>query len=228
MKSFFLTIVFGIVFLPLVTAQRAAYKPQVHQLELVVASANRVSEIGSNYANNAFAGANYLNGFRYTYHHALSHGFRAGIVRRSSDFDFPDGFGTLNEYSATKEDWDFSLGYIYKYHIAATQWYLGADVLYSTHSVAETSIVPQFPSRYSYSSYGVQAVAGMRVFFSTNFSAALELNAYYQAFPNNFGVENPLLQESESGIKGLFTLSYHFVKMKKRCTCPKMGRSRYK
>ena len=110
-RIFFFSLLLFAVSLGDVIAQRAAFKPQVHELSLQVGSVNSIPSLSDNYESGAPLSLHPLNGIRYTYHYSLSDGFRVGAFRRKASFDFPEGFNQFQSYQADKTDWDVHLGY---------------------------------------------------------------------------------------------------------------------
>ena len=207
--------------------QRFAFKPQVHQLELQLGSIHSTPAYSDFYESEMPIAANYLNGGRYTYHYSLTHGFRVGVFRRTTSF-FKMDYDQYSEYRGEKRDLDFTLGYIYKYHINAVQLFAGLDLRYSNGKLDERESIIAFGEPVtSYQTYGAGGFAGIRFFLSQGLSFALEGNATYSS------LSDPYISTDISGIGALpyrdnlldlsaaATLSFHFVNMKKRCTCPR-------
>lgn len=211
-------------------AQRAAFKPQVHELSLQVGSINSIPSLSDAYENGAPLSLHPVNGIRYTYHYSLSDGFRVGAFRRKAGFNFPEGLDQFQEYQADKKDWDFHLGYKRMYHMGQAQIFGGADLIYTrgkVEAMAMQGTGTSVPDNYAFQNFGMSGFFGYSFFFNTHFSLTLEAEAYYTGGQqrNALGPGEPLnvyLQEDgELGLNASVYLNFHLVKMKKRCTCPK-------
>ncbi|MDX2246281.1 MAG: hypothetical protein SF052_05875 [Bacteroidia bacterium] len=231
-KSFVYLIVctfFSFFHIPGLFAQKALYKPQTHQLELQVAGLNYIPSLGELYKEPLPFSGNMVNGLRYTYHYSLTHGFRGGISYRTANFTDSAGVVTgFSAYEGSKRDLDISLGYIYKYHKGAAQFFAGADLRYTPGKVTETGITPgnsSYNNEYNYTNYGASGFIGLRYFLNTYLSAAVEGSAYYlRVNHNEWGNGEPFFQltpDHEAGANLNLSLSLHLIKMKKRCTCPR-------
>jgi hypothetical protein len=214
--------------LPL-TAQRARFKPQTHELALQLGSAQiipteatgtRLLPAGGS-EEVLQIGTQLINGGRYTYHHSLSDGFRLGVVNRRATF-----YSSLNEIQKT--DWDIRLGYMRKKHSGPNQIFFGIDAMLTQQEQAYQSAAGVAVANVNAQSAGVAPFVGYRYFFAQFISLGLEAEVYglrvfsrtggSEAFPADF------LQQGEIGFQTSALLSFHFGKMKKRCTCPKVRR----
>jgi len=207
-------------------AQRALYKPQVHEISLVGGLAMYNNAYGD-YTSGAPFSAIPQGGIQYTYHHSITDGFRFGVdyralsTQRARDND-PSSFLPL-DYNGTF----VNMGYERKYHRGASQLYGGADVLIYFGQVEGDELLQRFnlEGAVSTTAWGGRAVAGYRLFFSPYVSVALEANVFYLAHNYSRAVieENnglrPVFPDNEIGAMAKVRLSYHFKKMKKRCTC---------
>ncbi|MEM8887386.1 MAG: hypothetical protein AAGD28_05325 [Bacteroidota bacterium] len=224
---------FSILILSLgnLSAQRAAFKPQIHELSLQLGSINSIPTLSDGYENGASFSLHPLNGVRYTYHYSISDGFRVGAFRRNASFAYPDGFQQLDNYTAEKTDWDFHLGYKRMYHMGQSQIYGGADLIYSSGKVEAVAMSNggNIPASYSYNNIGASAFFGYSFFFNTHLSLTFEGEAYFTGIQNQSPLSNSqepvstfLLNDNEIGLNASVYLNFHLVKMKKRCTCPKV------
>jgi hypothetical protein len=212
------------------SAQRFAFKPQVHQLELQLGSVNSIPAVSSEYGSDLPFSTDFVNGGRYTYHYSLTHGFRVGAFRRTSAFSSTE-IDQFSQYQADKQDIDITLGYMYKHHINATQLFAGVDLRYSMGNLDETGTEFNGPApanyqfAYDYQTYGLGGFFGLRYFVSQNLSLALEGNITYATLAaDGISSSDPtrfsLLPENVIDFSAGATVSFHFVRMKKRCTCP--------
>ncbi len=209
-------------------AQRPSFKPQAHQLELQLGTLHSlIPGSDATYSNgNAFA-SNYLNGFSYTYHYSLAHGFRAGVQRLSADYAIEGGLAT----QADVWGWEYNLGYVYKYHIKQSQIFFAADLLYNTQKIWETGPTINTIASDAYPAFGGRVGMGYRLFFTPNISLAIEGYGKYlqrSSGQNPVEFEYSFFQANELSWNASATLSLHLVKMKKRCECPKLGKSKYR
>ena len=209
-------------------AQRALYKPQVHQIGIQLGAINQIPSLSNQYTSAVPLSVNLANGIRYTYHYSISDGFRAGLFMRNGDFSYPEGVDRFDTYDAKKRDFDIHLGYIRKYHSRAHQVFAGADLIYSFGKIEENGMLSQqnYSGNYSYANYGASLLAGYSYFFSKHISMSFELEGYYTKTQHGRSIlPDPgqfyILPTQELGFTSSISLSYHFVKMKKRCTCPK-------
>lgn len=234
MKNFLVLLIISLLFSVQLQAQRAYYKPQAHQVEVQLVGANFIPALGNIYDSPVPFSTNFGNMVRYTYHYSLSHGFRFGAGYRTANFaDETGNYIPVIEYEAQKRDLDFGLGYIYKHHRGIVQYFVGADLRYSRSQIQQSGIsgitpagVP-FSETFPSNNAGISGTLGYRMFLNTYVSLALEVNPYYmvthlgESGPSETRTYEPT-PEHEAGINTGLTLSVHFVKMKKRCTCPKM------
>lgn len=213
-------------------AQRARYQPQTHQVELQVAGADYFPGLqGYQLAFNGPFRSNAINGLRYTYAYSLSDAFRVGAM-----YFGPGTWQTttppagLNSYQATVSQWDFQLGYLRRLHTGALQWYAGADLRLSLGDLLETADRngSPFDNGYQFVNYGLDGVLGYRRFIGPYLSAGLEAQAAYLLHQPQDGspaeLATPFFGEQIFTVGLQANISFHFVKLKKRCTCPKIRR----
>ncbi|MEM6802700.1 MAG: hypothetical protein AAF696_14925 [Bacteroidota bacterium] len=213
-----------------IQAQRAAFKPQIHELSLQLGAVNAIPALSDYYQNGSLASIHPFNGLRYTYHYSISDGFRIGAFRRNASFNYPGAFQPFESYTADKEDWDFHLGYKRMYHMGQSQIFGGADLIYSRGKVEAVATLNgnSFPDAYSYSNLGASLFFGYSFFFNTHLSLTFETEAYFTTIQNRSAIDTPdplqvyLLDDREAGFNASIYLNFHLVKMKKRCTCPKV------
>lgn len=228
-NSFFLIFCLLLPFASL-KAQRAAYKPQVHEFSLQLGAVNAIPALSEYYENGSVASIHPLNGLRYTYHYSISDGFRIGAFRRNATFNYPGAFQPFESYRADKQDWDFHLGYKRMYHMGQSQIFGGADLIYSRGKVeaVATQNGNTFSDAYSYANLGGSLFFGYSFFFNTHLSLTFETEAYFTTIQNRSAIDTPdplqvyLLEDREAGFNASVYLNFHLVKMKKRCTCPKV------
>lgn len=231
-NSFFyvsLCLIVVVAFVHTASAQKSLYKPQTHQIDLQLAGANYIPSLGDLYPSPLPFSGNVVNGLRYTYHYSLTHGFRGGIGYRTANFVDESGTITgLTSYEGQKRDLDISVGYIYKYHKYAAQFFAGADLRFTPGKISESGFTPGsavYNNSYRYNNYGASGFGGIRYFFNTYVSTAIEANAYYLMVNHaDSGSGEPYFQltpDNEAGVNLALSLSIHLVKMKKRCTCPR-------
>ena len=210
------------------TAQRALYKPQIHEISLVG---------GLGMYNNAYeglytTGAPYAffpqAGLQYTYHYSISDGFRFGLDYRNVATQREIGTGGSGLFEPVNyRGAFFNAGYERKYHAGASQLYGGADLMLYAGEVVGPAVLQTFNLEGSVSTFawGGRALAGYRLFLSPYVSVALEGNLFYLSHNYSTNVieeiDNtlPVFPETEIGVMAKVRISYHFKKMKKRCTC---------
>ncbi len=225
----------GVIFLllamipTLLSAQRAAFEPKVHQLEIRAAGAEWLAG-HANFQSSiaapvALTGA---NGLRYQYAYSLRDAFRLGVSYHPSTWtaaEIPDA--GISAYEAQIRGLDLQLGYVRRYHTGPFQLYTGADLRGVRQTLAENGQRggADWAQNYDVWSYGVQGVAGVRRFVTPFLSIALEANAGLLVHQASNGTSEPLSyefygdQSFSAGLSAFATV--HFVKLKKRCTCPK-------
>jgi opacity protein-like surface antigen len=213
-------------------AQRPSFKPQTHQIDLQLGSMHSlIPGSDAHYLDGRSFALNYLNGLRYTYHYSLTHGFRAGVQRFHSFHDPLAGVITQFQPEVEKTAYEFGLGYMYKYHIKRSQLYLAADLLLESgdlvYSIQQTGIEEVT----DYQSYGIKGGLGLRFFLSPYLSAGVEGNLRYARHFGDIPQPEPgysFFQAEQISWHAQAFVSFHFVKMKKRCTCPTVGKSKYR
>lgn len=212
-------------------AQRAAYKPQVHELSLQLGSVNSIPTLSDEYKSGSPLSLHPLNGIRYTYHYSISDGFRVGAFRRKANFfSAEDELRQYQNINSDKVDWDFHLGYKRMYHMGSSQIFGGADLTYSLTRVDLTADALSGVARsdaYKHNGYGISGFMGYSYFFNTHLSLTFEGEVYYSKQSNLARVSSQepipitLNDQDEIGFNASVYLNFHLVKMKKRCTCPK-------
>ena len=209
-------------------AQRALYKPQTHEVGLQLGAINFIPTL-SNYYDPLPVTLVPLSGLAYTYHHSISDGFRLRFMRKNGKYllspDNPD-------FNADRNDWDIRLGYMRKYHKGAGQFYAGGEAIYRMGKLYEYQVGTERPDQATdeFSHMGGAIFAGYRHFFNTHLSASFELGGYYTRTIEPYPTRGPnddrtyvfWMKNGEFGLDGSISLNFHFVKMKKRCTCPKV------
>ncbi len=211
--------------------QRARYKPQTHQIELRAAGLDWMSghqqfDVLGN-TPLVFSG---VNGIRYQYNRSLANAFRLGATYTPSTWTASEPIGGFSAYTADLVTTDLHLGYVRRYHIGPLQWYAGADLRGGMSSLNENGeqINGMYDNKYEVLHYGLSAVAGLRTYLNPYVSFSLEANATYLRHQPQVAVVSELPyqifgeQTFHSGISAW--LAFHFVPLKKRCTCPKVRR----
>lgn len=221
---------FCFVFSQNLFAQKPYFTPQVHEIHLQGISANHILDLNELYPDQAFS-LHALQGLRYTYHLTLQDGFRFSVARRNAEFEDTDGseFSSLESYQAEKTNWDLRLGYERKAHFQALQLYAGAALAYSTYRVQDQGITTNstaVQADYNGNQFGASVFGGVRLFLQKYLSLALEGEFYYQKLSETGLPERNfhLLEDHEKGFNLSAGISLHFVKMPKRCACPKVRR----
>ncbi|MDP5168914.1 MAG: hypothetical protein NWR72_01610 [Bacteroidia bacterium] len=215
-----------------VHAQRAKYKPQVHQIELQALGADWMS--GRNGLTSSFntpIQLSAVNGIRYQYAHSLANAFRLGFSYNPSEWaGNPVATPGVTNYTAALQQAELRLGYVRRFHTGAIQLYGGADLVGGSGSLAETGTTDagNYLSEYRFRNYGAAGFAGIRRFVSPYLSVALEAHATYLRFDTPEGnvaaLPYSFLGEESFGIGATAFLAFHFVELKKRCSCPKVRR----
>lgn len=210
-------------------AQKPMFAPQSHEIGLHLVNAHFIPELADEYNSPGF-GLTPVQGIHYAYHITRDHGVRLAFNRRTASLtSFPAGNSSVTSIETDKSDLSIQLGYMYKYHMRALQWYIGAQAIYNRTGIDEQGLSGtdiEFSRDYSYNNMGAGLFTGLRLYTSTHLSFALELQGYFFQIQQNDEPEErfSLLGESETGVQAIFSVSYHFVKMPKRCACPKVRR----
>lgn len=228
-QTIFLAVtMFAFVGINSLQAQRARYKPQAHQLELRVVGIDWLS--GHNEFE-AFAGQpmtlSGVNGLRYQYSYSLTDAFRLGATYTPSSWNATTAVAGISNYQADITQTDLQLGYMRRYHHGPFQMYGGADLRGGMSNLLETgeSDNGMYANEYQVLHYGLAGVFGVRTFLSPYLSIAVEATAtYLQYRPDaNVAAELPyqFFGEETFGAGLSAHVAFHFVEMKKRCSCPK-------
>ncbi|MCI4667980.1 MAG: hypothetical protein MRZ79_07450 [Bacteroidia bacterium] len=205
-------------------AQRAKYKPQSHELSLQLGSVDAVFPFlgRGDYQGSLPFSAQAVNGFRYTYHYSLTDGFRLNYYNRKANLQEE---GT--DLVATRVERQLQLGYERKYHNGPHQISFGPELFFN-YGETQNLEAPNGPiNAFNFQSLGAAFALGYSYFINTKLSMGIEGNLYYQRPNYTSGVTNQnelpayAFQQNIGGITAGIWLNYHFVKMKKRCTCPK-------
>ncbi|MEL6135222.1 MAG: hypothetical protein AAFR59_17835, partial [Bacteroidota bacterium] len=117
--------------------------------------------------------------------------------------------------------------FVSQIHRGASQLYGGADLMIYAGQVEGNEVLQRFnlEGPISTLSWGGRGLAGYRLFFSPYVSVALEANVFYLAhnYSRTVVEENngtrPVFPDNEVGGMVKIRISYHFKKMKKRCSC---------
>ncbi|MEM8899663.1 MAG: hypothetical protein AAGC85_16230, partial [Bacteroidota bacterium] len=209
-------------------AQKPYYAPQVHELQVFLVNAHTLPDISQSV--DGTVAINPLSGFRYMYHIDLENGIGLEFGRRNLDLIESGDLPNLFSYSGEKKDLDFKLVYERKYFVRT--WMFAAQLkgIYSTGTITDQGDgTPSgaFNGSYDYNNWGASLGGKMAYFFSKNLSISGEIDAYYLGTSHED--INPerrflLFPENEWGIQTRLGVSYHFVKMPKKCACPKVRR----
>ncbi|TAE47913.1 MAG: hypothetical protein EAZ89_16525 [Bacteroidetes bacterium] len=232
MKRTLLFLPLLLVFLLPAWAQRARYKPQVHELRLSGVTVQASPSYTGNYSPLAAAALTPLSSLRYVYHRSISDGFRLGLDRRSASFAL-SGLERFATYEADKKDWSIRLGYERKWVRGAGRAYLGADLVGMSSRVRDQGEIllngggtGSYAGSYVSRGLGASAVAGYHYFLSPYVSLGTELNVFALGKRNVVAaLAEPapfyLFDAYETGVELSVFAALHLVKMKKRCTCPR-------
>ena len=232
MSRFFLLLALALSWTAL-SAQRVRFQPQTHEIGFQLGQLNHLPDLSERYLSELPFSAHALNGLRYKYHLSLKDALRAGVARRKANFQPLDSPPSLSLSEQTKTDWDFRLGYERKHSWQASVLFAGADALASRGEVASSGTLANgepIAEAYQYWNLGGEIFVGYRHFFSPYLSLTAEIGTYGSKIqldePMPTSTERPalLLESFEWGLNGSVYLSLHFVKLKKRCTCPKVRR----
>ncbi|MEL6594244.1 MAG: hypothetical protein AAFQ68_29340, partial [Bacteroidota bacterium] len=127
--------------------------------------------------------------------------------------------------------WEYNLGYEYKYHFGQSQIFWAIDLLYARQKVWLVGpAIETIPSD-AFNGFGGRTGIGYRFFFTPNLSFSLEgYGRFIQRNDDLIAQEasSPFFPSAETSYQVQATLSLHLVKMKKRCECPKLGKSKYR
>ncbi|MEO0896647.1 MAG: hypothetical protein AAFY71_09635 [Bacteroidota bacterium] len=210
-------------------AQRALYKPQQHEISVQLAGAEHIFPFNqlNLYQEQVPIQAYVARGLSYTYHYSLKDGFRvAAFYKDASYFRFPNIFIS----DVQRLDWQFQLGYERKYHSGPHQFSIGPDLMYSrgnTELGIETGGAMPFTTTHTHQTIGIGLVGAYNYFINTHFSLGASITLYGQRAiyddPSTF-FDSYFETQNISGAYASIWANFHFVKMKKRCTCPKARR----
>ncbi|WNJ19440.1 outer membrane beta-barrel protein [Pontibacter sp. G13] len=213
-------------------AQRSLYKPQVHEIGLQFASIDQIPSFTSEYDGMPFS-ANFINGIRYKYHLTNRGGIRLGVQYLRSQFDQSSDTSASFFRPASRNRVQVDLGYEWKLPKGPHQYFWGLEGTYVQGHVNDLSDRLDVPPGSSvktalpFRGFGGSAFVGYRYFFNTHFSLAAEAHISYtrNSYEDDPSIlpaaPNYVFQEDIVAFQGLVYLSYHFVKMKKRCACPR-------
>jgi len=228
MKGKLLIIFCGIFFaITGLKAQRALYKPQAHEFSFQLGAADAVLPFASEgtYSGQLPFAVQALNGFRYTYHHSLSDGFRLSFYNRKASLQ-EEGQGEIG----IRREYQLQLGYERKYHSGPHQWAGGPEVFFNVGNTEYPNPPASPPDPFSFQSWGGALSGSYAYFINTHLSLGLEASLYYARPSYVSGVSNQnefpsyIFQENILGATAGIWLNAHLVKMKKRCTCPRARR----
>ena len=208
-------------------AQRPYYQPQVHEIGVNLLTGHQVPDLSSYYENMPLS-LNYANGIRYKYHLTYADALRAQVDYATSSFDIPEGIERFESYAADQSEWLLKLGYERKHHVGSLQLYAGIDARlgmgnFQSVGKLQGTAMNEVENDLNYTSYGGSATAGVRVFMSPYLSAGIEASAYYAWLNYTEANESVfyLQPDTQWGWNSQVYVSFHFKKMKKRCSCPK-------
>ncbi|MEM9932801.1 MAG: hypothetical protein AAF824_04280 [Bacteroidota bacterium] len=208
-------------------AQKPYYAPQVHEVQLFLLNAYTAPEIASSIDGTvAFTP---LSGLRYMYHIDLENGVGLEFGRRTADLIFSEDLSGLNAYTGEKEDMDFKLVYERKYYVRTWMMAAQAKGIYNTGTITDQGTRTDnvsFDSSYDYTNWGVSVGGKLAYFFSKNLSISGEIEGYFLQTKHEITPESRFLlfPDNEWGFQSRVGISYHFIKMPKKCACPKVRR----
>ncbi len=204
-------------------SQQPLFYPQTHEIGIQYGSIHHIPELSDYYDSTPFT-ANFVNGLQYKFHWDLNNVFRISASTRSTDIDIPDGIERFSNYSAQKEDWDVRLGYEANLPVGPWLLFIGAEGIYGRGNVVDEGLLENndtFNGEYKYRNLGVGGFGGIRLFLHKNISTSLEANLYYTDIKYDTpGNDIFLLQPNDEwGLVVRGYVTFHFVKLKKRCAC---------
>ncbi len=207
-------------------AQKPRFTPQAHEIGIQLLGANYFSKVADYQKDNTPFNLNFGNGIIYKYHLSLTDAVRIGVGWRNAAYEINEGIDRFASYQADKQDLDISLGYERKLNLGPVQLFGGFLGILGRGNVEDMGALSatgdSYTGKYFYSNYGGALFGGLRLFFSKNISLALEGQGYYLQTRRQAAPENTfyLFPENELGYNANVYLSFHLVKMKKRCVCP--------
>lgn len=221
-RFFWLTLLCMLMAIPAM-AQRSRFKPQKHEIGIEALSIAQVPVFSESYTGLP-GSLSTPSGLRYKYFLTMEDGLRAGGFRQVTHLS------QGNVESAEREGYRFQIGYERNMVFGASRIFAGADAIVGLGTVDFSQVDPSTSNTLEgtegYTSYGLNPFFGYRLYFSPYVSTTLELGGYYLAHrydENLVGAEEGafLYPTQEWGMRGAVSLSFHFGKLKKRCTCPR-------
>ncbi|MEO1449116.1 MAG: hypothetical protein AAFV07_06280 [Bacteroidota bacterium] len=209
-------------------AQRARYKPQTFEIGLQVGMADFIPGLQLNYQSLPTLAV--ANGLAVSYHLSLENAVRVKAMRYRQDWlddrleDNGIAFGLGRQTT-----WRAQLGYYRKFHTGPLQLYVGGDLIFATQQYTNLSTATSGFFDSEFLTMGIAPEAGVKLFFSPYLSAGAEIQAQLRLLDtrDNNAQENrinPYYATSPPNILGLnanVSLNFHFVPLKKKCTCPR-------
>ena len=206
-------------------AQGPMFYPQTHEVGIRVGSFHSQPALADAYQEGA-GELEWANGLQYKFHWDLYNVFRLTVGRRKSLFDAAFEGTDPDQFRTEKVDWDVRLGYEGNMPIGPITLLGGLEGVYNNANLVQEKLASQSQEimatdELSYSAWGANAFGGLRLFFSPYISTAIEGNVTYLKSDAHqlLGVYDSELSDNEWNVELNLYLSFHFVKLKKRCAC---------
>jgi hypothetical protein len=213
---------------PAAYAQRAFYVPMKYELVIAPISGNslRAAHL-ANKPPTAPYSYQFTQGVRAKYRLNAWQAIRGsiGFHREFATSDYKGAGDQSSHLQSVLNGLDIRLGMDdMLYYRGRMQLYGGGDVVLRSMSSTTQRVGPLVdiwgtPTT-AYTTYGVAGVLGLRYFISKNASISLENNILYQFAPEKAAKEGVAQRTWQTDILNA-SLSVHWVKMKKKCTCKK-------
>lgn len=207
-------------------AQRPRFTPMQQEIGIQVASWSQIPEISDLYTPGIEQQLQFANAIRYKYHLSLEDGIRVRLGQTKADFSAPEGVDRFSSYDATQSDFTVSVGYERKFHSGPFQLFAGADLIAGRGNIDDAGTLTAnndlITNKSFYGKIGANATAGIRTFLSKQLSFTLEGMLFAHRINPQSGPENSffLLPDQATGYEANVYISYHFIKLRKRCKCP--------
>jgi hypothetical protein len=220
--------------LPL-SAQRARFAPQQHELRAEMASAQYFIGQTAAYQNFPSEALRLFRGGTYIYHHSLQDAFRLGLRRQTAFFDRTIfGVAGSESYEFARQAWHLTLAYEHKWVRGAGRAHVFGGLAGAWGEEQVKAGFSGFPPGFPVSSYqlnlpfrgaGLAVGAGWSRFLSPYLSLGIE--AEWRGMLNQITEEPSIetyqteLLPGESRASLSVFAAFHAVRLKKRCTCPR-------
>lgn len=229
MKKYWIALGIMILMGSSLSAQRARFKPQTFEIGVQLGMADFMPGLQDNYLNR-MPTLGVANGLSFTYHLSLENAVRLKGMRYQQDWqdvmleDLDQAFGQGQQTS-----WRLQLGYQRKYHTGPIQIFYGADFVFGQLSYENLSTPGAAGFDPAFLTLGIAPEAGIKWFFSPHLSASAEVQAQARLLDTRSDgpietIIKPAYIDRPANILNLnanVSLNFHFVQLKKRCTCPR-------